>query len=142
VKRTFKKPLSEAIKHRILQVSLHPAEYEAGILSLPFKHPRMEIFYETLLRTLAPIEIPSMHVLCRMPTVRTRMLFDPGKAREYRFLKSVDSACDDRVAASFYPLLEMFEKENPQEDKIQEMQETNRTFAEEMQRKLSENGLL
>jgi methylmalonyl-CoA mutase cobalamin-binding subunit len=123
-------------------ITTHPAEYEAGILSLPFKHPRMELFYETLLKTLAPIEIPSMHVLCRMPTIRTRMLFDPDKAGEYRFLKSVDSACDDRVADSFYPLLEMFEKENPQEDKIREMRETNRTFAAEMLRKLSENGLL
>jgi hypothetical protein len=123
-------------------ITTHPDEYEAGILSLPFKHPRMEVFYETLLKTLAPIEIPSMHVLCRIPTVRTRVLFDPDKAEEYRFLKSVDSACDDRVAESFYPLLDMFEKEDLRDDEIWEMRESNRVFAEGMVSELSGKGLL
>jgi hypothetical protein len=122
-------------------VAENPGEQPSGMLGLPFKHPKMEPFYQAVLKALAPIEIPSMHALCEMPTIQTRRMFGKGE-KEYLCLKSINSECDDRVSVCFFSLLNRYEKGNCPETFIDKLEEENHVFANNMIKRLTENGFL
>ncbi|MCL1822465.1 MAG: hypothetical protein FWG22_06545, partial [Prolixibacteraceae bacterium] len=122
-------------------VSEHPEENSQGIVRIPFREPVIELFYETVLRVLAPIEAPSMHALCAMPIVQTRKILKNSET-EYLVLKEINSNCDDRVSTCFFSLLEMFENEVFMEQEIDEMAEENTRFALKIANRLSTHGFV
>jgi hypothetical protein len=122
-------------------IAENPGEQPSGMLSLPFKHPKMETFYQAVLKALAPIEIPSMHALCEMPTIQTHRMFGKGE-KEYICLKSINSECDDQVSVCFFSLLNRYEKGECSEAFISKLEEENYVFANAMTKRLAENGFL
>lgn len=93
------------------QYNLQKPEEERypGIFSLPFHYRGMETFYETLLKVLAPVEVPSMHALCALPVAQTLRIFGNNSVM-YSELKKINNLCDDIVTQSFFALLEMFNR--------------------------------
>lgn len=122
-------------------VAQHPKHNFQGIIRLPFKDSRIEAFYETLKRALAPIEAPSMHALCAMPVCQTNRIF--GKAEEsYLVLKEINADCDRQVSDCFFSVLEMFENEYVSDSKIKEMITDNIRFGKSIIERLTANGFV
>ena len=122
-------------------VSAHPAGYSQGIVQLPFNQPEIESFYQALLRMLAPIEVPTMHVLCIMPTAQTNRIFNKQE-RQYSILKSIGSECDRRVSSCFFILLEMFETGTFSNERAGKIVEENVAFGKMITKRLVENGFI
>jgi hypothetical protein len=122
-------------------ISEHPEETSPGIIRLPFKDQTVEPFYQTVLRVLAPIEIPSMHALCVMPIVQTRKIFSHSEG-EYLALKKINSDCDNKVADCFFSILGMYESGSYSEWKINELLVDNVGFGKIMMDRLVENGFI
>jgi radical SAM superfamily enzyme YgiQ (UPF0313 family) len=112
-----------------------------GIFALPFNYNGMEQFYSTVHRVLAPIEVPSMHGLCALPTVQTKRIFE-GNEEMYHRLKSINKKCDDRVSYCFFELLGMMESGNFQEDIIDRLLSENWLFSKSLANQLIENGFV
>jgi hypothetical protein len=113
-----------------------------GTVVLPFrKQPELEVLYRTTAEALAPVEIPSMHALCAMPTAQINQLFNDGDTSFDR-LKSISAECDGRVSSCFFEILDMFDKNAITEDRINELKTGNRSFGLKMIDKLISNGFV
>jgi hypothetical protein len=122
-------------------IAEHPEETSPGIIRLPFADQSVEPFYKTVLTVLAPIEIPSMHALCIMPIVQTRRIFGDSE-EEYRSLKKINADCDDKVAACFFSLLEMYENKSYSEQRAGELLNDNIRFGKAIMDRLTENHFI
>ncbi|MDR2626804.1 MAG: radical SAM protein [Dysgonamonadaceae bacterium] len=113
-----------------------------GCITLPFnKQPELEFLYRTVTDVLAPVEIPSMHALCVLPTAQTNKLFNNDEA-SFRLLKDINAECDDRVASCFFEILDMFEKKNLTKDRTDELKSENLLFGWKMIDRLASNGFV
>jgi methylmalonyl-CoA mutase cobalamin-binding subunit len=113
----------------------------AGIFALPFRYPGMEQFYETVLKVLAPIEIPSMQGLCALPIAQTKRVFGNSE-EEFQDLKSINRASDERVSKCFFELLNMFESGSYNDDSIEHMLNENRILSNSLANQLIEKGFV
>ncbi|MDR2809889.1 MAG: radical SAM protein [Tannerellaceae bacterium] len=113
-----------------------------GCITLPFnKQPELEFLYQTITDALSPLEIPSMHALCAIPTAQTNKLFHNGEA-SFHLLKDINAACDNQVASCFFEILDMFEKENITTNKTDKLRYENLLFGWKMIDRLISAGFV
>lgn len=122
-------------------LTAHPDEHSQGMIELPFNHPEMEEFYQAVLRVLDPIEAPSMHALCYMPTTQANRIFKKNE-KQYDILKDINQECDLQVSSCFFTLLEMFETGTYSDPETDEMVVKNIEFSRMIAGRLIENGFV
>lgn len=113
----------------------------SGIFPIPFAFPGMENFYQTVLKVLSPIEIPSMHALCAMPIAQTKRIFEKNES-VYLKLKKINNQCDDIVSECFFRLLKMFEDGTFIESEINQMFVENKNNGKEIVYQLIKDGFV
>jgi len=112
-----------------------------GSIVLPFKLPELESFYQDIVYAFAPLEAPSMHALCAMPTAQTNKFFNHNEA-SFNLLKSINEECDNRVASCFFDILNMFENKLLKQNAIEKIVADNFKFGMEIADKLIANGFV
>jgi anaerobic magnesium-protoporphyrin IX monomethyl ester cyclase len=96
-----------------------------GPQPIPFVHPGMEEFYRDVLLALQPLGPPSMHAVCALPPALAGRRLDERFAQRCDDLRQILDFLDERVAQSFFAVLDLHEMRVGPRDLVSQLRQTN-----------------